>query len=175
MMRHARLGMMLVVCVLLGGCAVQRGSWVAADERPKVEQTIDAWHDAAARGDFHAYFSRMTRDAVFLGTDATERWTRPEFEAFARPYFDGVEAWTYRPRDRHLMFSPDGRTGWFDELLDHDRYGELRGTGVLRRDERGAWRIAHYSLTFTIPNDAAAEVVRVVGEETERRRDEETQ
>ena len=79
---HARIGMMVGGCVLVGGCATQRGSWVAADERPKVEQTIDAWHDAAARGDFHAYFSRMTRDAVFLGTDATERWTRPEFEAW---------------------------------------------------------------------------------------------
>lgn len=149
--------------VLVSGCAVQRASWVEVDERGRVSAMVDAWHAAAASGDFGAYFGRMTRDAVFLGTDAGERWTRAEFEAFARPYFNGVEAWTYRPRDRHLMFSADGRTGWFDELLDHDRYGELRGTGVVRRDERGAWRIAHYSLTFTVPNEVAGRVVEVIG------------
>lgn len=148
---------------LVAGCAVQRASWVEVDERGRVSAEIDAWHAAAASGDFGAYFGRMTRDAVFLGTDAGERWTRAEFEAFARPYFNGVEAWTYRPRDRRLMFSADGRTGWFDELLDHDRYGELRGTGVVRRDERGAWRIAHYSLTFTVPNEVAGRVVEVIG------------
>lgn len=154
-------GCVLGGCVL-GGCTVQRNSWPASDERGRVSETIDAWHGAAARGDFAGYFGRMTEDAVFLGTDATERWGRAAFEDFARPHFDGVEAWTYRPRDRHLAFSPDGRTGWFDELLDHDRYGELRGTGVVRRDGRGVWRIAHYSLTFTVPNEAAPGVVELV-------------
>lgn len=146
----------------LGGCAIERGSWVAADQRPAVEDAIDAWHRAAATGDFRGYFGRMTEDAVFLGTDATERWERGAFEEFARPYFDGVEAWTYVPRDRHLMFTADGRTGWFDELLDHARYGELRGTGVVRRAGDGGWKIAHYSLTFTVPNDAAPRVVEVI-------------
>lgn len=154
--------MPLVMLGMLSGCATQRGSWVEIDERGKVSGVIDAWHDAAARGDFQDYFSRMTTDAVFLGTDATERWGREEFEVFARPYFDGREAWTYHPRDRHLMFTDDGRTGWFDEMLDHAKYGELRGTGVIRRDGRGEWRIAHYSLTFTVPNDAAPAVVEII-------------
>lgn len=157
-----RIVMPLVMLGMLGGCATQRGSWVEIDERGKVAGMIDAWHDAAARGDFQDYFSRMTGDAVFLGTDATERWEREAFEAFARPYFDGREAWTYHPRDRHLMFTDDGRTGWFDEMLDHAKYGELRGTGVVRRDGRGDWRIAHYSLTFTVPNDAAPAVVEII-------------
>jgi ketosteroid isomerase-like protein len=151
-----------VVAGLLGlGCAstVDRGGVADAGG---VGAVVDAWHAAAAAGDFHAYFGRMTDDAVFLGTDASERWGRAAFEDFARPHFDGVEAWTYRPRDRHVAFSGDGRTAWFDEMLDHDRYGELRGTGVLRRGDDGGWRIAHYSLTFTVPNDRAAEVVGVI-------------
>tara|TARA_R110000782_G_scaffold124058_5_gene215560 strand:- start:1357 stop:1869 length:513 start_codon:yes stop_codon:yes gene_type:complete len=148
--------------VVAGGCATQRASWVEMDERGRASAVIDAWHAAAARGDFEGYFSRMTPDAVFLGTDATERWGRAAFEDFARPYFDGVEAWTYLPRDRHLMFSGDGRTGWFDEMLDHAKYGELRGTGVVRRDGRGHWRVAHYSLTFTVPNELAPRVVDLI-------------
>lgn len=156
------MGMLLFLCGIGSGCAIERGaSWEAFDQRPVVHAVIDGWHTAAASGDFGGYFSRMTGDAVFLGTDATERWTRAEFEDFARPYFDGVEAWTYRPRDRFLMFDGDGRTGWFDELLDHDRYGELRGTGVVRRTHEG-WRIAHYSLTFTVPNDVAPRVVEII-------------
>ena len=155
-------------CVALGlagfavGCTVERASWAAVDERARASAVIDAWHAAAAAGDFDGYFGLMTPDAVFLGTDATERWDRTAFEAFARPYFDGVEAWTYRPRDRHLMFSGDGRTGWFDEMLDHERYGELRGTGVVRRDGQGRWKIAHYSLTFTVPNELAPRIVEII-------------
>lgn len=156
-------GVVALVAVL-AGCAVQRGVGMGTDERARAGETIDAWHAAAARGDFDAYFGLMTDDAVFLGTDATERWERAEFEAFARPHFDGVEAWTYHPRDRHLSFTGEGRTGWFDEMLDHDRYGELRGTGVVRRDGHGAWRIAHYSLTFTVPNAAAPSVVELIRE-----------
>ena len=153
----------LMTVLMMSGCTIERGSsWTAYDQRPAVHGMIDAWHGAAASGDFAAYFSRMTDDAVFLGTDATERWGRAEFEDFARPYFDGVEAWTYVPRDRSLIFDGDGRTGWFDELLDHDRYGELRGTGVVRRGSDGGWKIAHYSLTFTVPNDAAPKVVEVI-------------
>lgn len=157
------IGMLASACVAwCGGCVTQRASWVEHDERPRVNAAIDAWHDAAAHGDFDAYFGLMTADAVFLGTDATERWGREEFEDFARPYFDGVEAWTYRPRDRRMGFTPDGRTGWFDEILDHDRYGVLRGTGVVRAGADRRWRIAQYSLTFLVPNDDAPAVVDLI-------------
>ena len=47
-------------------------------------------------------------------------------------------------------------------MLDHAKYGELRGTGVVRRDGRGHWRVAHYSLTFTVPNELAPRVVDLI-------------
>lgn len=134
--------------LLLIGCA-------SAPPRAEIDPTLDAWHRAASTGDFDAYFSRMTPDAVFLGTDATERWTRAEFEAFARPYFDGVEAWTYTPVSRHIGADP-ARPGvaWFDELLTNAKYGTCRGSGVVVIHD-GRWKIAHYSLTFPIPNALA--------------------
>jgi hypothetical protein len=129
------------------------------------------WHRAAARGDFDGYFGRMTDDAVFLGTDANERWTRAEFEAFARPYFDGVEAWTYEQVETHLAVGPVDRAGddpdtvWIDEVLWNDKYGSCRGTGLARREDDG-WRLQRYSLSFLIPNDRAAAVMEAVGPQT---------
>ena len=134
------------------------------DRQPQtVDSVLDALHTAAAEADQDTYFALFTDDAVFLGTDATERWTIDQFREFAMPYFQRESAWTYKPVERHIMFDdPDNpRTAWFDELLENDAYGLCRGTGVLRRiDDR--WRIAHYSLSFTIPNESAADVVRAV-------------
>jgi hypothetical protein len=103
----------------------------------------------------------MTADAVFLGTDPGERWTAEQFREFVKPYFDKGRGWTYRPRDRHVMLADDGATAWFDERLDSDKYGELRGTGVLRR-EGGGWRIAHYNMSFPIPNERTGEVLDLI-------------
>ena len=126
---------------------------------------LSMWHDAAARGDFDAYFSKMTPDAVFLGTDPGERWSRADFEAFARPHFDGVEAWTYEALERHVIVGPgdDPSVAWFDEVLWNEKYGRCRGTGVARRGDGGAWRIAHYSLSFLVPNDKAGSVMDAIG------------
>ncbi|MFG0329723.1 MAG: nuclear transport factor 2 family protein [Phycisphaerales bacterium] len=136
------------------------GVGVAFDDAIAIHTVLDSFHDAAAKADEDRYFGHMTEDAVFLGTDATERWTRDEFEAFALPYFERDTAWTYHPRDRHIGISPGGDAAWFDELLDHESYGECRGSGALVRDEAsGEWKIAHYHLTIPIPNDLAREFV----------------
>jgi hypothetical protein len=133
---------------------------------------LSMWHDAAARGDFDGYFSKMTPDGVFLGTDRTERWTREAFEAFARPYFDGVEAWTYEAVERHVIVGPgaDPSVAWFDEVLWNAKYGHCRGSGVAVRGEDGQWRIAHYTLSLLVPNEKAPGVVRLIGEVEDARR-----
>ena len=123
-----------------------------------MNRVVDDWHKAAAQADEGRYFGHMTADSVFLGTDATERWDYAAFRAFAHPYFAKGTAWTFTPRNRHVMIDPDGDTAWFDEALDSASYGECRGTGVLRR-ENGAWKIAHYNLTIPIPNALAKEFV----------------
>ena len=127
---------------------------------------LSLWHRAAAKGDFEGYFGRMTPESVFLGTDKSERWTRPAFEAFAKPYFDGVHAWTYEQRETNLVVGPgdDPDVVWIDELLWNDKYGDCRGTGVAERGADGRWRIAHYSLSLLVPNEAAGEVVDLIRE-----------
>src|SRR5256885_2363070 len=127
-------------------------------ETAAVNRTVDDWHKAAAEADEARYFGHLTADSVFLGTDATERWDYAAFRAFAHPYFAKGTAWTFTPRNRHVMIDPDRDTAWFDEALDSASYGECRGTGVLRR-EGGEWKIAHYNLTIPIPNALAKEFV----------------
>ena len=130
-----------------------------------VEGVLDSLHDAAAKADEERYFGHFAPAATFIGTDAKERWSLVEFKAFALPYFQRETAWTYVPFERHIAFSADLRTAWFDEKLRNEKYGETRGSGVLV-EQGGKWRLAHYVLSFAIPNEAAEDVVKRVREES---------
>jgi hypothetical protein len=136
---------------------------VKAPCKCEVATVLDQFHAAAARADEDGYFAAFAPEGVFLGTDESERWDVPAFRAYVHPHFSQGKGWAYHPRDRHVSFSREAQTAWFDELLDHDRYGVLRGSGVLvKRD--GAWKIAQYNLTFMVPNDKAKAVVALIGE-----------
>ncbi len=113
---------------------------------------IDGWHAAAAAADEQRYFSYFTPDAVFLGTDATERWTRDEFRKFAHPYFAKGKAWNFKTVSRWIAFAPDRTVAWFDEMLDTPNLGPCRGSGVVVFTN-GSWKIAQYNLSIPIPND----------------------
>ena len=110
------------------------------------------------------YFNLYTDNAVFLGTDITERWTIEAFKAYAQARFDQGTGWTYTPQSRHLYFSPDKKTAWFDEILHNERFGECRGTGVLVKID-DQWKIAQYHLTVPIPNALLFRVADMIREE----------
>ncbi len=128
----------------------------AQDAKP-VHALLEDWHDAAAKADEGRYFGHMSADSVFMGTDATERWDKAAFQAYAHPYFAKGRAWSFKAVRRSVMFSPDGRTAWFDEDLDTPNMGPCRGTGVLSL-QKGRWMIRHYNLTVPIPNQLMDEV-----------------
>jgi ketosteroid isomerase-like protein len=150
-----------LLAIVLAACATTTPN--VQQEIAAVNHTIDAWHKAAAEADEARYFGLMTSDAVFLGTDASERWDTAAFRAFAHPYFAKGKAWTFVPHDRHVMISPAGDIAWFDEKLDSASYGDCRGTGVLARTSDG-WKIAHYNLTIPIPNALAKSIVQMIRE-----------
>jgi ketosteroid isomerase-like protein len=122
---------------------------------------LDEWHHAASVGDIERYIGLMTEGAVFMGTDAHERWTRKEFRAYAEPHFADGHGWTYVARDRYVQTNAFGDVAWVDEILDHATYGRLRGTAVLRQNG-DIWRIGFYSLTFLVPNEAVGDVLEVI-------------
>ena len=87
----------------------------------------------------------------------------PQFRAYCEPYFAQGKGWTYTAFERHVYLARDRASAWFDERLSNAKYGEVRGSGVLRRDgER--WSIAQYVMSFPVPNELSAELVRRVGE-----------
>jgi hypothetical protein len=138
----------------LAAVAVAAG---AVDEEKRIAAVLDDWHAAAAAADEARYFGHFASEAVFLGTDATERWRVEEFRRYAHPYFAKGTAWSFRPISRHVAFSPDRSVAWFDEALDTPNLGPARGSGVLVRTGSG-WKIAHYDLSVPIPNELMKEV-----------------
>ena len=166
----------LVLLTLASGCAatpcpapatpIETAEGVSADAHADIDALLDAVHLAAAEGREDDYFALYTPDAVFLGTDATERWSRDEFRAWAHPHFEDGHGWTLQKVRRTIILDDDGTHAWFDEDLFSDGLGPLRGSGVVVRTPDG-WRLAHYNLALTIPNDAI-DAVRAAIESVER-------
>jgi hypothetical protein len=149
-------------------------AWAAGAQSPDgifatgtIGGVIDAWHAAAAAADEEKYFSYFTPGAVFLGTDATERWTRDEFRKWAHPYFAKGKAWSFKSVSRWITFAPDRTVAWFDEALDTPNMGPCRGSGVLVATSSG-WKIAQYNLSVPIPNDLVDDFKKRIEEDSRK-------
>ena len=124
-----------------------------------INETIDTWHKAASDANFKTYFELMAEDAVFIGTDANENWNLTEFKAFAKPYFDKGKAWSFTALERNVFVDSSGKMAWFDELLStHMKI--CRGSGVMVKIGK-EWKIKHYVLSMTIPNETIDDVVKI--------------
>lgn len=158
---HHILGVFLVASILAVGAAsaVKGGGAPPVDPgvAAAVGRVLDDFHDAASKADEARYFGHFAENAVFIGTDALERWGMSEFREYAHPYFAKGKGWTYRlrPGTRHVDAAEN--VAWFDEMLDNDKYGLCRGTGVMVL-QGGKWRIVQYHLTLPIPNEMMGEI-----------------
>jgi hypothetical protein len=141
----------LLALLLAALAATARGQADGIFAQGAIAGVLDAWHAAAAAADEDKYFSYFAPDAVFLGTDPGERWTRDEFRAWAHPYFAKGKAWSFKATARWISFAPDRTVAWFDEALDTPNMGPCRGSGVLVATTSG-WKIAQYNLSIPIPN-----------------------
>lgn len=131
----------------------------STSKKVAINKVMDSWHKAAADANFEVYFSLMTDDAVFIGTDATENWQNEEFRTFSKPYFDRGRAWSFTALERNVYLSDDGTFAWFDELLS-TQMKICRGSGVIKK-VNGEWKIAHYVLSIAVPNDQVSELVKM--------------
>ncbi len=128
-------------------------------EKVLIKNVLDAWHDSAAEANFETYFEAMTNESIFIGTDASENWKNNEFKEFSKPYFEKGKAWSFTSVERNIYIYKDGKVAWFDELLE-THMGICRGSGVLTKSEN-FWKIEHYVLSLTIPNDNIDEVIKI--------------
>jgi hypothetical protein len=148
---------LLAFMILLMSCKSVKNKVLG--DKQKINTTLETWHKAAAEANYGVYFEMLTEDAVFIGTDATENWTKSAFQAFAKPYFDKGKAWDFAALERHIYFDGTRKMAWFDELLN-TQMKICRGSGVLVK-VGNQWKIQHYVLSMTIPNDNTNEVIKI--------------
>ncbi|MCB9296923.1 MAG: nuclear transport factor 2 family protein [Lewinellaceae bacterium] len=132
----------------------------APDEAALINGLLDNWHRAAATAHEEAFFGSMTADAIYLGTDASERWLRDELRDWAKAAFERDTAWAFTPHSRQLYFAQNGQTAWFEEKLD-TWMGPCRGSGVLAKTADG-WKIRHYNLAVLVPNEKIQAFIELV-------------
>ena len=154
MSKKVKICSLIIFSILFSRVAAQQQADLAA-----INSVLDGFHSAAAAADWETYFNLMSEDGVFLGTDAAERWTKSEFQAYA----SSRQGWVYTTQVRNINLTPDGNSAWFDEILLSESYGTSRGTGVLIRTRNG-WRISQYHLTFPIPNALAPRITDEIKE-----------
>lgn len=153
---------MLIFIVVFSSCENKKNKVENSNvpsEKDALNEMLDAWHKSASEAAFDSYFKSMAKASVFIGTDASENWVKKDFKAFSKPFFDRGEAWDFKSLERNVYLSSEGKTAWFDELLD-TWMGVCRGSGVLVKTEDG-WKIEHYVLSVTIPNENIDAVIEI--------------
>lgn len=127
------------------------------NEKATINQLLNNWHKDASEINSEDYFARMDSISIFIGTDASENWTKEDFQAYCRPYFKKGKSWDFKTLERNVYLNNTGSFVWFDELLD-TWMGTCRGSGVLEK-VNNSWKIKHYVLSVTIPNDDVQAVI----------------
>lgn len=127
---------------------------VSYNDKTQINKVLDDLHNYASNADGSNYFKLFDSEAVFFGTDATERWHINDFKDYALKRFETGIGWRYEPISRNIFINEN--TAWFDEELYNEKYGIFRGTGVLIKKDNN-WLISQYNLLLPIPNDLLKE------------------
>jgi len=134
--------------------------------RQQVNAFVDRWHDDAANTR-PEYFDKIAPQGVYIGTDKTEVWTRDQFKAWAKPYWDKRKAWAFTAQKRNVYFSPDKKYVWFDEQLN-TQMGTCQASGVLRNTGKG-FLIEHYQLSLAVPNELLDSITAMIAKQEKKK------
>jgi hypothetical protein len=127
--------------------------------KQRINAFVDEWHDDAAHARM-AYFDKIAKDGVYIGTDKAELWRKDEFKVWAQKYFERKSAWAFKTIRRNVYASADKHIIWFDELLDTSM-GVCQASGVIHRTPTG-FEIEHYQLSIAVPNDLSAGISKTI-------------
>ena len=119
----------------------------------RIAAVLDNHLRAAATKDVVSLLSSFAPGSYFVGTDDTEQWPIAKLAQLLR---DSEGGWDMsRCLERSIFPLGGGDHAAFHEMLVHQQYGVMRGSGVVSRNVQGNWEIAHYVLSFSIPNATA--------------------
>jgi hypothetical protein len=156
---HSTKYVLILLCIASISCQTAIDT---KKETIEINKFIDNWHQAAAVADT-SFFNYLDSDVVYIGTDATERWTKNEFVSFAMPYFKKGKAWNFKTRERKVYFADGGQIAWFNETLD-TWMGICRSSGVLEMNQKHEWKIKQYHLSCTVPNEKVKQFIELIGQ-----------
>lgn len=145
---------------IIGITDTRRKNDCKAEPLYAIDEMMDNWHEAAATADEDVFFGSMTEDCIYIGTDKTERWLRDELKTWSAKYFKRDRAWNFKPIERQIYVSDDGKLAWFNETLD-TWMGVCRSSGVVTLVDN-EWKLKHYHLSITVPNDVVKDFLELV-------------
>lgn len=149
------------IATVIQGCSRVSISPDDSQLESELDSFIGEWHQHAAASEHAKYIGAMAEEGIYIGTDATEYWTTLEFSKWSKPYFEKGQGWKLQSLKRNIYIGDNGQIAWFDELLDTGM-GLCRGSGILQKTN-GQWKICHYVLSSTIPNELTKEVMQLKG------------
>ena len=149
-----------IFLLVLGSCSNSLQNNKSDHLEDTIHKLINQWHQNAANSNLEAYIDFMDSTCIYVGTDATEKWTKDEFEIFCKPYFDKKKTWDFKSIDRTLTLDQNQSTAWFYEILQ-THMGTCRGSGVLKYKNQ-QWKLQQYILSLAIPNEDMNEVKKVI-------------
>lgn len=146
----SRGAIILIVMAVVAGCS---NSADQTESKAQVAAALDALHRAESEADLDHFLAAFAGDAIFLGTDASEAWTKADLRRDLGQRFGSDGGWTFEVEDRVIGISDDGDSAWFKEIVHYiEGDYELRPTGTMVR-RGGVWRIVHLHMGIPIPND----------------------
>jgi hypothetical protein len=148
-----------IALIALFFAACSNNNSTTANDEMQIAAMLDSFNVAAAKADYNKYFNYYADDAIFTGTDATERWDKKAFMAWAKPIFDKGHAWNFTALERHIYFDKTGSLAWFDELLN-TQMKICRGSGVVVK-QGNDWKVQQYILSTTIPNEQLDSIIKI--------------
>ncbi|GAA4821990.1 nuclear transport factor 2 family protein [Algivirga pacifica] len=160
---YAIYSVLIISLFLFTGCKQKVEKEIISRQEEQLNEKLDNWHRAAAEADYENYFGFIASEGIYIGTDVTEHWTKKEFSAFSKPYFDKGKAWSFQAKERNIFLSADAQVAWFDEVLD-TWMGDCRASGVLTVIE-GEWKLQHYQLSVTVPNEKIKEFLELTAKQ----------
>jgi hypothetical protein len=148
-----------IVVLFLMGCSRGVDHQLVSSSKKEVDSLLNLWHHHAAVSNLKGYMSLLDSNSTYIGTDATEIWSKSEFYSFCKPYFDKQTTWDFKTIKRNIKFNNDSTVAWFNELLD-TKMGICRGSGTLLKT-KNKWELQQYVLSATIPNENMNEVEKI--------------
>ena len=148
-----------IACGALGAQSLSKSA--IREATTAVAAVLDDWHLAAAQAEEERYFSHLAPEAVFVGIDEQERWSKAAFKKSMHSSFEAHQVWKFKSSQKNITLSPSGEVAWFDELLVTESVSKARGVGVLVKDGK-TWLIAQYTLSLPIPRASFAEVKQMI-------------